>query len=408
MSRGDEGQMGYTDAELERFLGDLEADFLERKESWNGSAPEGGREAVCAFANDLPDHRQPGVLFVGVNDRGVPTKLPITDVLLRTLADMKTDGSILPPPTIFVQKRQLLGVDCGVVTVLPADSPPVSYRGRTWIRIGPRRGIATAQDERILSEKRRHRDLPFDIQEVPSSSLRDLNKSVFENDYLPNAVARDVLETNERTYEQRLASCRMVVSPDKPVPTILGLLAVGVAARDWVPAAYIQFLRIAGKELTDPISDEMAIDGTLAQILNRIDEKLSAHNQVSVDIREAVEKRTSQYPAITLQQLIRNAIMHRTYEGTNAPVRVYWFDDRIEISNPGGPFGSVTKENFGKPGITDYRNPHLAEAMKVLGFVQRFGVGIATAQAELKKNGNPEAKFDIEQNSVLVTIYRKP
>jgi ATP-dependent DNA helicase RecG len=122
--------MGYTDAELERFLADLEADFLERKESWNGSAPEGGRQAVCAFANDLPDHRKPGVLFVGVNDSGQPTKLAITDDLLRTLADIKTDGGILPPPTIIVEKRRLLGVDCAVVTVLPADSPPVSYRGR--------------------------------------------------------------------------------------------------------------------------------------------------------------------------------------------------------------------------------------------------------------------------------------
>jgi Ni,Fe-hydrogenase III small subunit len=48
-------------------------------------------------------------------------------------------------------------------------------------------------------------------------------------------------------------------------------------------------------------------------------------------------------------------------------VRVYWFDDRIEIYNPGGPYGAVTVENFGRPGVTDYRNPHLADAIKVLG-----------------------------------------
>lgn len=49
--------------------------------------------------------------------------------------------------------------------------------------------------------------------------------------------------------------------------------------------------------------------------------------------------------------------MHRSYEGTNAPVRIYWFSDRIEISNPGGPFGQVTHENFDRPGLTDYRTP---------------------------------------------------
>jgi ATP-dependent DNA helicase RecG len=68
--------------------------------------------------------------------------------------------------------------------------------------------------------------------------------------------------------------------------------------------------------------------------------------------------------------------MHRSYEGTNAPIMVYWFDDRIEIINAGGPYGRVTAENFGKPGFADYRNPNIAETMKVLGFVQRFGVGI--------------------------------
>ena len=92
------------------------------------------------------------------------------------------------------------------------------------------------------------------------------------------------------------------------------------------------------------------------------------------------ERRTSHYPKAVLQQLIRNAVLHRTYEATNAPIKVYWFDDRIEIHSPGGPFGTVTEKNFGTPGITDYRNPNIADALKVLGFVQRFGVGIATAR----------------------------
>jgi ATP-dependent DNA helicase RecG len=98
----------------------------------------------------------------------------------------------------------------------------------------------------------------------------------------------------------------------------------------------------------------------------------------------------------------------RTYEDTNAPARVYWFDDRIEISNPDGPFGVVTRENFGRPGITDYRNPNLADAMRVMGFVQRFGIGIQTARMELKRNGNPDLEFLIEPMNVLATVRRRP
>jgi ATP-dependent DNA helicase RecG len=118
-----------------------------------------------------------------------------------------------------------------------------------------------------------------------------------------------------------------------------------------------------------------------------------------------VEQRTQPYPLSALQQLVRNAVLHRTYEATNAPVRVYWYDDRIEITSPGGPFGIVRPENFGQPGVTDYRNPDLAEAMGVLGFVQHFGAGIPTARSALAKNGNLPSEFDV-QSAYLGVIVR--
>lgn len=386
----------YADDELETMLADLESDLVERKQSFQGDAPRTVREAVCAFANDLPGHARAGVVFVGARDDGVPSGLPVTDELLRSLADVKTDGNIVPPPSLTVSKRVLRGAEMAVIMVEPSDSPPVRFRGRVHVRIGPRRGIATAQDERILTERRRHRDRPFDVQPVPSSRLADLDRRLFETVYLPAAVAPDVLAVNDRTYEQRLAATKMVVAPDDPVPTTLGMLALGIATRDFLPGAYIQFLRLAGRELGDPVADEQVIDGPVGDVLRRIDEKLTAHNRTAVEFTSgAVETRRQPYPLAALQQLVRNAVMHRTYEATNAPVRVSWFDDRIEIVNPGGPYGVVTPETFGQPGLADYRNPNLAEALRVLGFVQRFGVGIATARRELERNGNPPPEFAV-------------
>ena len=81
---------GYSDRELEAMLADLESDLVERRESLRGDSPARIREAVCAFANDLPDHRRPGVVFVGADDAGNPTGLEITDHLLLRLADIKT------------------------------------------------------------------------------------------------------------------------------------------------------------------------------------------------------------------------------------------------------------------------------------------------------------------------------
>ena len=64
--------MRYTDEELDSLIDDIESDLAERKETWRGDAPDSSRQAVCAFANDLPDHRKPGVLFVGAKNNGTP------------------------------------------------------------------------------------------------------------------------------------------------------------------------------------------------------------------------------------------------------------------------------------------------------------------------------------------------
>jgi hypothetical protein len=83
-----------NDQELEVLLKDLESDRVERKASL--SDKDKLRQAVCAFANDLPNHQSSGVLFIGVHDDGICAILPITDQLLLTLSDMRSDGNITP------------------------------------------------------------------------------------------------------------------------------------------------------------------------------------------------------------------------------------------------------------------------------------------------------------------------
>ena len=394
-----------TDQELERLLDDTESDRVERKESFKGDVPKKARQAVCAFANDLPNHNEPGILFIGAKDNGVPAGIEITEQLLLSLSDIKTDGNILPLPVLSVEKRNLKGSEIAVVTVMPSDMPPVKYEGRIWVRTGPRRSIANEQEERILNEKRRYKNLPFDIYPVPSSKITDLSRTIFENEYLPAAFASDVLDANNRTYEERLASCKMIVSPDETTPTVLGLLSIGKSPQDFLPGAYVQFLRIDGVELTDPVIDEEDIGGTLVEILRRTEEKLRAHNLSGIDVvSSATHQRRILYPPAAIQQILYNAVLHRTYESTNSPVRVYWFNDRIEINSPGGPYGNVTVENFGKPGITDYRNPNIADVLKTFGFIQAFGRGIAIARKLMLENGNPELEFETTSSAVACIL----
>lgn len=393
------------DQELAILLSDLESDRVERKVSISDGKKI--RQAVCAFANDLPSHKKPGVLFVGVNDDGTCANLPITDELLLSLSNIRSEGKILPFPVLQVNKRVLNKCELAVVIVEPSDAPPIRFDGRTYIRVGPRRATATPEEERRLNEKRRARDLPFDLRPFISASIDDLNLDIFQREYLTSALAPEVLEENQRSLMQKLISLRFATPEPDSHPTSLGILVVGKEPRQFIPGFYIQFVRFDGTELTDPIRDQKDIGSSLADLLRYTDEVLQANISVASDIAaQPVEIKQPDYPIVALQQLVRNAVMHRSYEETNAPVRVYWFNDRIEIQSPGGLFGQVNRQNFGK-GVTDYRNPHLAEAMKNLGYVQRFGIGIPTAQKELKKNGNPPAEFVIEDSYMSVIVKRQ-
>lgn len=394
-----------NDAELISMLNDLESDRVERKASI--SEPDRIREAICAFANDLPDYRKPGILFIGATDHGDCANLPINDRLLLTLADMRSDGNILPLPSMIVQKHVLKGCEMAVVIVEPAAAPPVRFRGRTWIRVGPRRAIATLDEERRLNEKRRYNDIPFDVSPVSNAGLQVLDDIAFRRIYLPSAVAQDVLQQNDRTFEEQLLASKFA-HPGPPVcPTNLGILSIGKDPTEWIPGAYIQFVRFEGTGLTDSIKTSREIRGALPDLMTELDEILKINIQEALDATSASKEiRKPDYPLVALQQISRNAILHRSYESTHAPVRLYWFADRVEIQNAGGPFGQVTRQNFGKSGAYDYRNPHLAAVMKELGYVQRFGAGIALSRKAAEDNGNPLPEFQVEDAFVNVILRR--
>lgn len=98
-----------------------------------------------------------------------------------------------------------------------------------------------------------------------------------------------------------------------------------------------------------------------------------------------------------------NSIMHRTYQ-SNAPVKFYEYADRIEIDNPGNLYGKARPENF--PNENDYRNPVFAEAMKTLGYVNRFSRGVNMVQEALAANQSKAAVFLLDDITTFkVVVY---
>ena len=392
-----------TNEEIKALLTDIEADNVERTVSTNDTAKF--CEAICAFANDMPGHGKPGYLFIGAeNETGKITGIEITDQLLQNLASHRDSGQIVPLPSLTVQKHSFPEGDIAVMEVQPSDMPSVRYRGRVWIRVGPRRAVATEQEERILTERRVHMARSFDLRPCIGCGPDQMVLSLFQLDYRSAAIAPEIIEENDRDLFQQMTALGFWDTKNN-CATNAGALLFSEAPQNWLPGAYIQYVRFEGIGLESDILDERKFTGDLLTILRELDAFIKTlFPSRPVPVSALREKQITPYPNWSIRELLMNAVMHRDYQ-SNAPVTFYWFSDSIEIQNPGGLFGSVTPETF--PDQNDYRNPKIAEAMKVLKYVNQFRLGIRRAQDLLQKNGNPSALFTIDQPNYFLAKVRE-
>ena len=263
--------------------------------------------------------------------------------------------------------------------------------------------MANEQEERLLSERRASLLTTFDVHPVPDASIVDLTMRLFD-EYRMQTIDTEIIEANHRTPEEKLASLRCF-DLRTHAPTVAGILLFGTNPRFYLPGAYVQFLKFPGATMTERPDDELLVSGDLQTVLETVRQKIVAHNQVSVQQGEGFrDKQASDYPEWALRELFHNAVMHRNYQ-SHTPIRFYWYSDRIEIQSPGGLYGEVTIETLERR--NSYRNPVLAEAMRAMGYVNRYGYGIQRAQTMLHANGNPPAEFVIDDKVFLVTIRRR-
>ena len=360
-----------------------------------------------------------GDILVGVDDKGRPLDgVDVSDTTLLALTDLRDDGRILDRPSFTVQPAVYQGKPVVRIHVNASHTTPVRFEGVIWVRPGPTTRKANREDERVLSERRRAKDGPFDTRalpmaqrkvvvlhhllDLPMAHVDDLDLELFRRSYLPSLVAPEVIEENGRPVEQQLSSLHLLTPSGEP--TVLGILAVGLDPTTRVPGAYLQFVRYQGVDLDAPIADDQELRQNLVDVSERLEPLLRSNLRTRLVEDGFRESRQPDYPLEALREICMNALMHRNYETSYAPTRIMWFDDRIEVTNPGGPFGQVREDNFDR--VTDYRNPSLAAALKGLGYVNRFGRGIGRVLRSLENNGNPPAEFQIDDASWVVIIRR--
>ena len=352
-------------------------------------------EAICAFSNDLPNSRQKGYLFIGVYDDGRRCGLKVDDALMKKISAIRSDGNILPLPVMNVDKAEFPDGDVLVAEVTPSLLPPVRYRGRVFVRIGPRRDIATEQEERILTERRTSYMATFDAMPCLGATLDDLYVDNIKTDYMPLAVGKEVWENDTRDVKEQLASVRLY-DRTHDCPTNAAMILFGKNPRLYMHGAYVQYVRFDGKAIGGEVLNEKQFEGPLFKMLHTLE--LFVENAIMKERPKSVslfrEKTVIDYPSDAIRELMMNACMHRDYQ-SNMPIRLYQFDDHLEIMNAGGLYGEARPENF--PTVNDYRNPIVAAVMKELQYVNMFNQGVRRVQGILHDNGNPEARFDVSK-----------
>ena len=357
------------------------------------------QEAICAFSNDLPNSRKNGYLIIGAHDDGTLSGLKVDDALMKKVAAIRSDGNILPLPIMSVERFEFSDGDLLVAEVSPSLLPPVRYRGRTFVRIGPRRDIATEAEERILLERRTSYMATFDAMPCLGATINDIDVNYIKQDYLPQVIDTEVLASDKRDIEEQMASIHLY-DLTHDCPTNAAIILFGNNPRHFLPGFYIQYVRFAGKAIGGQVLNEKRFQGPLYRLLPELE--LFVSNAIITQRPVAIslfrEKAVINYPNNALRELLMNACMHRDYQ-SNMPVRLYQFDDHIEIMNAGGLYGEARPENF--PTVNDYRNPIIAEAMKEMKYVNMFNQGIRRVQEMLRDNNNEEAVFDVSKLTVF-------
>ncbi len=197
------------------------------------------------------------------------------------------------------------------------------------------------------------------------------------------------------------------------LPTLCGILNFGKYPQYFSPNLDIVAVRCAnneyGVEDNEGVRfiDNKRLDGTIGEMLKQALSFVLNNTRQSTKINaEGVRVDIPEYPVKAVREIILNALIHRDYSihTENDPVRLTIYDDRLEVSNPGGLYGRLTLDELGKI-HSDVRNPFIASILETLKIAENRYSGIPTIYAEMKKAGLMEPKFEVDRGIFKVTLY---
>ncbi len=182
----------------------------------------------------------------------------------------------------------------------------------------------------------------------------------------------------------------------------------------YFPQLCITAVVIPGREMGEindygaRFADNRRIEGSIPQMLDEalLFVKRNMRKMTIIDARTGLREDRTEYPVTAVREAVLNALVHRDYSmhTEGMPIQIRMFEDRLEISNPGGIYGRLRVNQLGKV-QPDTRNPVLAAALEVLGVTENRYLGIPTMRRELREYGLKEPEFTDSRNEFCVRFY---
>jgi ATP-dependent DNA helicase RecG len=349
---------------------------------------------LVAFSNSCG-----GRIFIGVSNDGSFAGLTREDMgRLNQLVSNAASQSVRPP---INPQTENISTPQGLVMVVTVpegvSKPYMDNSGAIWVKSGSDKRKVTSREEiqRIFqSAGLIHGD------EIPAEGLTiaDLDTDYFRTFFEKNF--------GESVDDQDVALHVLLESMNLMKDGILNISGALLFAKNpsiRLPVFIVKAVCFPGTEIhAEKYIDSQDITGKIADIFHKSMSFVLGYIKRLQKDQTVNAPGEYEIPRIVLEELIANALIHRDYF-VSAPVRIFIFEDRVEIISPGHLPNNLTIENI-KRGNSNIRNQILASyATKILPY-RGLGSGIIRA---LKAYPDIEFENDLDGNQFKVVIKRK-
>lgn len=164
-------------------------------------------------------------------------------------------------------------------------------------------------------------------------------------------------------------------------------------------------IRIARFKGNDRIAfiDSREIRGTIYKMLDEVEQFFVRNTRLASKIVGFKRVDIPEYPYEAIREAVINALAHRDYTVTGAPIIISIFDNRVEVSNPGALLPGISIKDI--EGHHKTRNKKICDIFHETKDMEKFGTGIKKMKQLMKEHGLPYPTFKEEGDFFVARFY---